>query len=156
MCIFLFQYLWVWRASSNGHIDCVRLLVEAGANISTPSKKGSTCGNFHLFFLRKLKMQCLSLCRSGEGKSGCFTISWFWRGELIKAKQLWDYTTYKLQFLFLFQDPCIWVAAAAWNGRLDCVRWFIEKGENLDTQDNDGRTPGFEIWMCVFFWFEYF
>ena len=48
------------------------------------------------------------------------------------------------------------MATAARNGRLDCVRWFIEKGENLDTPDNDRRTPGFHTHQCVFFWFECF
>ena len=35
-----------------------------------------------------------------------------------------------------------WVYEAARNGRVDCVRWFIEKGVNLDQIDNKGRTPG--------------
>ncbi len=106
----------IW-AASNGHTDCVRLLVEGGADKDANSSVRHWA---HLFTV------CFNWSRF------CALCLWFYIFvfSAVNDRRLRVIAAY----LFQIQDGCTALIWAASNGHTDCVRLLVEGGADKDAK----------------------
>ena len=151
----------VHSAAQGGHLECLRLLIENGAEVNSVSKKGETPADLAA---QGGHIECFRFLReNGGGESGLVLVgknaNLKHSNNDAKFKMLESITPVIIS-AFHGDSACLRlliekyrdvnkvdsegispIYAAAYSDRLDCLRLLIEMGGDVNKSDDDGRTP---------------
>ena len=129
-------------ASHEGHIDCVKLLVESGAEVDTRNNDGDTplfwaASKGHIEVVQLLIEQHadVNACDS-KGRSCLWTAAFNGHTDVVRALVSAGADVHLQK-----NDGSSPLTAASQERHIDCVKLLVDSGAEVETRQNNGETP---------------